>query len=155
MDEREYSVGKTYKVVEALILMLSPYAYFRFFDDLVRGDDGRHWTTMLAAFLVHPILMSLLLGLPTVAVFAGLVILTYRFVVDLVFPKRVRGILESAVIVKTKWFGDRIKIDVAGRSYKVLNDTPVAQLLLPENAIGKPIEMRIGGLNKVLYLRRN
>lgn len=144
---KEYSVGSAYKFTAGMILILSPFFYFRFFVDILA-----RWPTTLMAIRNHPISTAALLGIPILAVFVGLVILTYRFAVDLLFSRTVKGVLEDSTLIKGRLFGDRIRVQISGRCYDILNDLAVSELLFSKYSLGKSIEMRLGGLNKVLYL---
>ena len=147
---KEYSVTKGYRVTSAVILGLCPYFYYRFFADLV--SEGK-WPAIAAAMRARPVIMSILLGFPVLTVFVGLVAIMYRFAVDFFFYKTVHGVTESSSPVKTRLGSGRICLQVSGRRFDLLNDIGVAKLLLAEDAVGRQIEMKIGGLNKVLYLR--
>lgn len=145
---KEYSVGQAYKIVSGTILALSPYFYYRFFADLLYK-----WSTISTAVRARPLMTGVLLGVPVLAVLIGLLIVTYRFATDLFFSRKISGVLESSILVKRPLLGERIRVRISGRCFDVPNDAGVAELLFANNSLGKPTEMKIGGLNKVLFLR--
>jgi len=153
MTTREYSVGGAYKTAATLFLVLSPYFYYRFFADLVYGDDGRHWESALSTLREHPFVLLILLGLPALAVFVGLVALTYRFAVDLIFPSTASGVLEGAETSKRGLMGERLLVQISGKQLALLADVDVGSLLLASDAVGRTVFVKTGGFGKVLHLR--
>ena len=153
MPSNEYSVGRAYRFAAGLFLVLSPYFYYRFFADIVYGEDGKHWESIVISFRHHPAIIIGLLGLPALVVFIVLLLLTYRFAVDLLFVRTVSGVLEAAEIVKTRFLGERISVEISGKRLAVLNDQDVASLLLARESIGRNAMLKFGGFNKALYLR--
>src|SRR2546423_275830 len=145
---KEYSVGQVYKIVSGTILLLSPYFYYRFFVDLLH-----RWSTISQTIQARPIVTAVLLGIPVLAIFVGLLIVTYRFAKDLFFARTIKGVLESCSLIKGRLFGERIRVQISDRRLEVLNDFGVAELLFSKDSLGKSTEVKIGGLNKVLYLR--
>lgn len=149
----EYSVGGAYRLFATLFLVASPYMFYRFFADLIYGNDGHQWATDVSAFRAHPLIVFALLVVPVIAVFIALLLITFRFAVDLFFPRYVRGTLEDIQLKKTHWLVSRLVIRVSGRVVAALNDEGAAELLLHASAPGRPIEMKLGGFNKVLHLK--
>jgi hypothetical protein len=147
---REYSIGNGYKLASMVILALTPFMFYKFFADLTNSERR---AAILKGLGAHPFAVTILVLIPVLVVFAGLVVITIRFATDVFFKKRVEGVLESRNVIKTRFVGDRIRVRVSGREFDLLNDIGVAELLLAENSPGRSIEMTLGGLNKVLYLR--
>jgi hypothetical protein len=149
----EYSVGGAYRLYATLFLVASPYIFYRFFADLIYGSDGHQWATDVSAFRAHPLIVFILLVAPVVTVFIALLLIAFRFAIDLFFPRYMRGTFEDVQLKKTHWSGSRLVIRVSGRAVAALNDEGVAEVLLHASAPGRPIEMKLGGFNKVLHLK--
>ena len=81
---REYSIGNGYKMFSMVILMLTPFMFYRFFADLTIGERR---TAILKGLQVHPFAVTVLLLIPALLVFTGLVIITVRFATDVFFSK--------------------------------------------------------------------
>jgi hypothetical protein len=58
-----------------------------------------------------------------------------------------------AEIAKKNFWGERVVVQISGQCISLMADQDAASLLLAHETLGRNAFFKIGGFNKVLYLR--